>query len=79
MAQLSQKGAFRLLPQSSDAWAGTQPRLCSSWVLSLLTRKPQSFEGLAEVLRGGRVAERSQPFLYPRSLRSASFPWGQVF
>ena len=80
MAQLSQKRAFQLLPQSSDAWAGTQPRLCSSWVLSLLTRKPKLFEGLAEVLRGGRVVERSaacsQRFLYPLSLCSASFPVG---
>lgn len=42
MAQLSQKRAFQLLPQCSDPWAGTQPCLCSSWVLSLLTRKPQS-------------------------------------
>lgn len=27
MAQLSQKRAFQLLPQCSDAWAGTQPCL----------------------------------------------------
>lgn len=41
MAQLSQKRAFQLLPCALTP--GQEPsHVCSSWVLSLLTRKPQS-------------------------------------